>query len=124
MAAAADDNNDHQTIFANARYEIEHDGVIVTAVGVYEEGAAYFFRLENSSLFAQHWREIRHMFYASPFNIVHNQILMVVETVGHVILPNETYRVFMEAVDILGDNNEVTGFFLVLNRLTIICGTA
>ena len=35
-------NNNHQAIFANARHEIEHDGIIVTAVGVYEEGAAYF----------------------------------------------------------------------------------
>ena len=123
MAAAADEDT-HLIIFANARYELEHYGLVVTAVGVYEEGAAYFFRLENSSLFAQYWQDIRHLFSASPFNIVNNQILMVVDTEGHVILPNETYRIFMEAVDIVDDDDELTGFFLVFNRITIFRGTA
>ena len=124
MAAAADDNN-HQTIFVNARHEIEHDGIIVTAVGVYEEGAAYIFHLENTSLFARHWRQIRYMFQASPFTIVNNEILMVSETDGVVrILPNETYRVFMDAVDVLHENDDIIGFFLILNRITIFCGTA
>ena len=123
MAAAADEDT-HLIIFANARYELEHYGIIVTAVGVYEEGAAYYFRLENSSIFAQYWRHIRHLFSASPFTIVNNQILMIVDTEGHVILPNETYRIFMEAEDIVDDNDELTGFFVVFNRITIFRGTA
>ena len=60
MAAAAS-VNDQQIIFASAHHEIEHDGILVTAVAEIEDGV-YLFRLEHKSLFAWHWPQIRHMF--------------------------------------------------------------
>ena len=116
MAAAASNNNDQQIIFANACHEIEHDGILVTAVAEIEDGI-YLFCLEHNSLFAQHWLQIRHMFQASPFNIVNNDILMP-------IFHNNTYRVFMEAVDLVNENDDVVGFFLLLNNISAFCGTA